>query len=130
MNRDRSCPRPAAVRRRRAAVPLTGSDALLERVQPISVARVRPGFRRTSPAGLPHRRFASTSAAVTARRYKLVRLLGDNQRFEHGRIFNRLIENGSSGYQARARGLKCNCIIMGEAFGAYHVRWSNLENAE
>lgn len=69
------------------------------------------------------------SEIVTIDRARVFELLCRYQRFKHGAIFDPVIQAGHKGRSAAARSLKCECIMMGEAFGAYFTRWQHVNVA-
>ena len=67
----------------------------------------------------------SSLSILSARRWQMVRLLREYQIFKHSRIFDPAIANGSPSEVAAARGMKINCIAMGNAFSSYVKLWSS-----
>ncbi len=63
-------------------------------------------------------------------RGRVSELLGRYQRFKHGVIFDPVIESGDKARSATARLLKCECVMMGEAFGRYVSRWQHVNVAD
>ncbi|RYF19584.1 MAG: hypothetical protein EOO77_09820 [Oxalobacteraceae bacterium] len=60
-------------------------------------------------------------------RARCFELLGRYQRFKHGVIFDPVIQADDKARSATARMLKCECVMMGEAFSAYVARWQHTD---
>lgn len=71
----------------------------------------------------------AAAATLTRNRARIFALLGDYQRFKHGRVFDPVIAEGHGRRCATARLLKCECVLMGDSFAAYVSRWQHADLA-
>ncbi|MEI5686480.1 hypothetical protein [Sphingomonas kyungheensis] len=71
----------------------------------------------------------AAAATLTRNREGIFALLGDYQRFKHGRVFDPVIAEGHGRRGATARLLKCECVLMGDSFAAYVSRWQHADLA-
>jgi len=69
-------------------------------------------------------------ALLCASRTRLAKHFKRYQIFKHGRIFNPVIASGSASSKVVARGMKVDCMQLGEMFGAYHTRWQGLRSED
>lgn len=69
------------------------------------------------------------SELLRIERNRVFELLGRYQRFKHGVIFDPVIHAGDQAQSAIARLLKCECVLMGEAFSSYFSRWEHVDVA-
>lgn len=69
----------------------------------------------------------SAARLLHADRARVHALLGRYQRFKHASIFDPVIKEGDTARSATARALKCECLFMGETFGAYFDRWQHID---
>ncbi|WP_446690332.1 hypothetical protein [Sphingomonas sp. XXL09] len=72
----------------------------------------------------------SVSEIISIDRGRVFELLGRYQRFKHGAIFDPVIQAAQKQRSATARLLKCECILMGEAFSTYFTRWQHVNVAD
>lgn len=72
---------------------------------------------------------AEASDLLRIDRSRVFELLGRYQRFKHSVIFDPVIQSGDKAQSVTARLLKCECVMMGEAFGRYVSRWQHVNVA-
>jgi hypothetical protein len=67
---------------------------------------------------------------LTARRGALGRHFQGYQKFKHGSIFDPVVRDGTASSKVVARTMKVDCVLLGELFCTYHMRWLRLCPAE
>lgn len=67
---------------------------------------------------------------LSQRRSALALHFQSYQRFKHLQIFDPVVQHGPASSKVVARTMKVDCVLLGNQFNDYHVRWQFMQSAD